>query len=123
MELTKNEFEFLEVLWKAGRPLTRTEVIEYSVDKSWKDSSVHILINSLLKKGAIQEAGFVRSGKGFGRIFEPTVSANRYFDKLLKDIAKKTSPAKVFSALIEADAFDENSLKELEDLIREKIKD
>lgn len=123
MELTKNEFEFLEVLWKVGKPLTRAEIIKYSVNKSWKDSSVHILINSLMKKKAIQEAGIVRSGKGFGRVFEPTLEANKYFDNLLRKIALKTNPTKAFSTLIKANAFDEESLQELEALIREKVKE
>lgn len=50
MELTKNEIEIMEVLWSEQRPLTRTEIVNLSVDKSWKDSSIHILLNSLLKK-------------------------------------------------------------------------
>lgn len=40
----------MEVLWSEQRPLTRTEIVNLSVDKSWKDSSIHILLNSLLKK-------------------------------------------------------------------------
>lgn len=123
MELTKNEFEFLEVLWKASKPLTRAEIIECSVDKSWKDSSVHILINSLLKKKAIQEVGIVRSGKGFGRIFEPTLDASEYFENVLSDIAEKTNPTKVFCSLVKSDAFNADDLKELEYLIREKMKE
>lgn len=74
MELTKKEQELMEVLWKAGRPLSSKEIVENSIDKTWKDSSIHILLNSLLDKGAIKEAGYVRTGKGYGRTFEPTES-------------------------------------------------
>ena len=63
MELTKSELEVMNVLWKAARPLSRNDIITMSVDKSWKSSSIHILLNGLLKKGAIKEAGFVKSGK------------------------------------------------------------
>lgn len=71
MRLTKSELEIMEVLWAADEPLCRADIIARSQDKTWKDSSVHILLNSMLKKEAIQEAGFVRRGKGYGRVFTP----------------------------------------------------
>ncbi|MGF6367226.1 hypothetical protein M2454_003091 [Aequitasia blattaphilus] len=42
MNLSKNEVEILEVMWTADRPLLSTEIVELSVNKSWKDSSIHI---------------------------------------------------------------------------------
>lgn len=33
MELTKKEQELMEVLWKAGRPLSSKEIVENSIDK------------------------------------------------------------------------------------------
>ncbi len=63
--------KIMEVLWAADEPLCRADIIARSQDKTWKDSSVHILLNSMLKKEAIQEAGFVRRGKGYGRVFTP----------------------------------------------------
>ena len=63
MRLTKSELEIMEVLWAADEPLCRADIIARSQDKTWKDSSVHILLNSMLKKEAIQEAGFVRRGE------------------------------------------------------------
>ncbi len=70
-ETDKSELEIMEVLWAADEPLCRADIIARSQDKTWKDSSVHILLNSMLKKEAIQEAGFVRRGKGYGRVFTP----------------------------------------------------
>ncbi|MFR0734692.1 MAG: hypothetical protein ACLSHU_11375 [Oscillospiraceae bacterium] len=60
------------------RALCRADIIARSQDKTWKDSSVHILLNSMLKKEAIQEAGFVRRGKGYGRVFTPAISEEAY---------------------------------------------
>ena len=79
MRLTKSELEIMEVLWAADEPLCRADIIARSQDKTWKDSSVHILLNSMLKKEAIQEAGFVRRGKGYGRVFTPAISEEAYF--------------------------------------------
>ena len=40
---------------------------------------MHILLNSLLEKGAIAEAGLVRRRKTYGRVFAPTMTREEYF--------------------------------------------
>ena len=62
MELTKSELEIMNVIWDAKRPLTRGEILDLSVDKKWKDNSIHILLNRLLEKGAIIEAANLTAG-------------------------------------------------------------
>lgn len=79
MELTKSEMEIMDVLWNANEPLSRSDLIQRNTEKSWKDSSVHILLNGLLQKGAIQEAGFVRRSKTYGRTFTPVLTREAYF--------------------------------------------
>ena len=103
MRLTKSELEIMEVLWAADEPLCRADIIARSQDKTWKDSSVHILLNSMLKKEAIQEAGFVRRGKGYGRVF------NR------KDSAQLS---RLFAGLVNSDGVTPALLDELEGMIQ-----
>ena len=79
MELTKSELEIMDVLWNENTALSRSDLIERNTEKSWKDSSVHILLNGLLQKGAIQEAGFVRRSKTYGRTFLPALTREEYF--------------------------------------------
>lgn len=79
MELTKSEMEIMDVLWDAEAPLSRADLLERSKEKTWKDSSIHILLNGLLKKGAIQEAGMVKRIKTYGRLFAPTMTREEYF--------------------------------------------
>ena len=79
MELTKSELEIMNVIWDAGRPLTRGEILDQSVDKNWKDNSIHILLNRLLAKGAIEESGFARSGKSYGRLYEAMLTGEDYY--------------------------------------------
>ena len=74
MELTKSEMEIMDVLWESDKPLSRADLLAHSEEKTWKDSSVHILLNGLLQKGAIQEAGLVKRSKTYGRIFSPTMT-------------------------------------------------
>ena len=79
MELTKSELEIMNVIWSAGRPLTRGEILDLSVDKNWKDNSIHILLNRLLAKGAVAEGGFARSGKSYGRLYEAAITGEAYY--------------------------------------------
>lgn len=81
--VTKSELEILNVLWEAGTPLSRADILEQSKDKSWKDNSIHILLNGLLKKEFIKEAGFTRSGKVWGRLYAPTFTAEEYYADLI----------------------------------------
>ncbi|MBQ9762134.1 MAG: BlaI/MecI/CopY family transcriptional regulator [Oscillospiraceae bacterium] len=79
MELTKSEMEIMDVLWNQGCPVSRSDLLAKRAEKTWKDGSVHILLNSLLQKGAIREAGFVRRNKTYGRTFEPTLTREEYY--------------------------------------------
>jgi len=117
MELTKNETEIMEVLWEAGEPITSSEIVKRSVDKSWKASSIHILINSLLKKEAIREVSVIRTGKSFGRTFEPTESGEKYYANFLAAIANKTSVSMLFSALSGSNNISKETIEELEQML------
>lgn len=82
MELTKSEREIMDVFWESEDPLSRADLLKKSVNKSWKDSSVHILLNGMLQKGVIREAGMVKCSKTYGRTFQPTMTREEYYAKL-----------------------------------------
>ena len=98
MYLTKNEIEIMDVLWREGRALSRGEILSLSEEKSWMDSSVHILINSMLKKGAIREAGFVKCGKTCGRVYEAALSCEEYYVSTLDSTRTRPSLVKLIAA-------------------------
>lgn len=76
--LTKSEHEIMNLLWHVDRPLTASEIIEQSTDKTWKDSYIHLLINSLLDKGMIRAEGFAKITKNYARTFVAAVSEEAY---------------------------------------------
>lgn len=119
MDLTKSEENILEILLDSDTPLSKSGILEHAPkDKCWKDGSIHILLNSLLEKGAIHEAGFIRTGKGFGRTFAPTQKGLFYFSDLLLNISQKSQPYKIFSQLIQENVFTNEELDALEELIK-----
>ena len=117
MYLTKNEIEIMDVLWQEDRALSRGEILSLSEEKTWMDSSVHILLNSLLRKGAIREAGFVKCGKTCGRVYEAALSCEEYYASTLDSTRKRPSLPKLLEACIARDGMDGETLTALEELL------
>ena len=120
MELTKSEMQIMDVLWAADVPLSRSDLLEKSEQKSWKDSSVHILLNGLLQKGAIREAGFVKRSKTYGRTFEPTLSREEYFALTIYSHANKPDIVGLFAALLQREDITQAQLAQMEALLRQR---
>ena len=116
--LTKSEEQIVELLWTSGEPLTSSEIIRNSVDKTWKDSYVHLLINSLMDKGIIEVSGFKKATKNYARTFKPTMTREEYLVLSLtksKNFDKAELP-RIFKAFI-SQTTDVELLEELEKVI------
>lgn len=101
MELTRSEMEIMDVLWESGEALSRADLLARSEEKSWKDSSVHILLNGLLHKGAIREAGLVKRSKTYGRTFAPTLTREEYFAATIFSHRHQPEIVGLFAALLQ----------------------
>lgn len=121
MELTRSEMEIMDVLWEAGEPLSRSDLLEKSGEKSWKDSSVHILLNGLLQKKAIREAGMVKRSKTYGRIFAPTLTREEYFAETIFSHRHKPEIVALFAALLRREDITEEQLARIADLVAKKM--
>ena len=120
MKLTKSELEIMNVLWKSERPLSRADILNLSEDKTWKDNSIHILLNGMLKKGAICEDGFARSGKVWGRLYAPTVGIGEYYrENLFHPGGEKTYPI-LLTAMVDDDDLSSETMDELEEVLRKR---
>ena len=119
MEFTKSELEIMDVLWNAGEPLSRADLLEHSEEKSWKDSSVHILINGLLAKNAIREAGFVKRSKTYGRVFAPNLTREEYFATTVFSHRYKPQITGLIQALLRRPEVDEDCLNVLLETVTE----
>jgi len=118
MELTKNELQIMTVMWQAAKPLTGTEIRKRSVGKTWKDSSIHIILNKLLDKGAIEEYGFVKDGKSIARTFTPSISREDYYGECIAGYADEDVPI-LLSALLRRTDLDSEAISKLKDIIRD----
>ena len=121
MELTKSELEIMDVLWDSERPLSRADLLERSKNKCWKDSSIHILLNGLLQKGAIREVGFVKRSKTYGRTFAPTLTREEYFATTIFSHRHKPDVVGLFQALLTRKDITLQQLEQIKNMIMEKI--
>ena len=122
MQLTKSEMEIMDVLWAAERPLSRSDLLERSEEKTWKDSSVHILLNGLLQKNAIREAGMVKRSKTYGRTFVPTLTREEYFATTIFSHRYKPEIVGLFAALLQREDINQEQMKKIAELVAEKNK-
>ena len=116
MELTKSEMEIMDVLWGSDRPLSRADLLARSEEKTWKDSSVHILLNGLLRKGAIREVGFVKRSKTYGRTFAPALSREAYFATTIFSHRKKPDFVGLVAELLKRDDLSQEQLAQVLEL-------
>lgn len=119
--LTKSESEIMELLWREKRPLSRSEIIELTPERTWKPASIHILLNSMLEKGAIEVAGFIQSTKNYARTFAPTLAPDEYIVLQLKHSAvfNQQSILRLVSDLVE-DVNDAQLLGQLIDILEHR---
>jgi len=120
MELTRSEMEIMDVLWESGAALSRADLLERSEEKTWKDSSVHILLNGLLQKGAIREAGLVKRSKTYGRTFAPTLTREEYFATTIFSHRHKPEIVGLIAALLQRDDISREQLEAITKLVEEK---
>ena len=117
MQLTKSEMEIMDVLWGETVPLSRSDLLACGEEKSWKDSSVHILLNGLLQKGAIKEVGFVKRSKTYGRTFAPTLTREEYFATTIFSHRHKPEIIGLFEALLKREDITLQQLEEIEKMV------
>lgn len=120
MELTKSEMEIMDVLWGSDKALSRADLLARSEEKTWKDSSVHILLNGLLQKGAIQEAGLVKRSKTYGRVFAPTMTREEYFATTIFSHRHKPDLLGLFEALLRREDVTPEVLEKLAEMVAQK---
>lgn len=124
--LLPNELEIMELLWSKDRPLSRGEIINSLPYKSWKSSTIHLLLNDLLKKGMIKVDNFKKTGKNYGRTFSVVVTREEYTRQEL--VERLTEPdlipyfnlTGVFSSFVGYNKVDDEVLENIQRILDEQ---
>jgi len=122
--LSDKEEQMLETMWKEGRPLTRSEIINLTENRRWNESSIHVFLNRLLKKESIRVCDIVKTSTNYGRTYEPTFSKEEYDMARLKANFKEVDPeistvSNFLSFIVKTKKIDKKMIKDLEDIIEE----
>jgi len=123
--LSKSEYDVLALLWSENRGLTAVEINDLAQDRSWVNTSVHLILTSMLDKGAVVVDGMVRSGRTYSRIFKAAVTPEEYS---LMQVKQNTSFAKdkssamsnLFVSLIDSEEINMETIGKIEALIKKK---
>jgi predicted transcriptional regulator len=79
MQLTKKELEIMSILWDSKIPMTATEIVEASDNRTWKKGSIFTIINTLIKKGAVVLAHHKPTSTINVRSYRPAITAEEGF--------------------------------------------
>ena len=120
MELTRSEMEIMDVMWESQVPMSRADLLAHSEEKTWKDSSVHILLNSMLKKELIREAGFVKRSKTYGRTFVPTMTREEYYAQAIYSHRHKPQIVALIQALLSREDITDEELAAIKEVVASK---
>lgn len=120
--LTRNEIEVMNLFWSSEASLSKSDVVNLSTQRSWKEKSVHVLLNSLLAKEMIEVDGFASTRTNYGRTFRARCSIEEYLAFMLQAGGRpvKISISRLLSALRASGAIDEaTAIDELEEALQE----
>ena len=111
--LTKSEKQIMDLLWSVDRPLSCAEIVELSGEKTWKDSYVHSLIKSLMKKDVVQIEGFELISRSYARKFAAKLQKNEFYLREYLEESPQNSMSLLMNAYLDKFASPEE-VKELE---------
>lgn len=121
--LTKSEFAVMEVLWDEGEELTSAEIIQKSKEREWKDSSIHLIINSLLRKKVVTVAGFKKTTKNYARTFVPVETREQFLvGQIIDDKTTAEDKKGIYSYIIGKES-DPELINYIEELLKERKKE
>ena len=121
--LTKSEFAVMGVLWDEGEALTSAEIIQKSKEREWKDSSIHLIINSLLRKKVVTVAGFKKTTKNYARTFVPVETREQFLVGQIIDDKTTTEDKKGIYSYIIGKESDPELINYIEKLLEERKKE
>lgn len=137
MQLSQNEYLIMALLWRENRPLSRAEILRGTEGRNWNPASIHLILNSMLSKGAIK---ITDEEKKYGRTYEAVITKEDHVlqcieegmpegtveDKLISvfdALAKRTDEKKLLglvSALVDRSKIKEKDIENLEAILEQK---
>lgn len=117
VRLTDAELEVMEVLWRAGRPLTATDIAAAIVDsRQWSLATVKTLLSRLLAKQALEPT---RDGRRF--LYTPAINRDSYVGEESRRFINRLFGGRLsplIAQLADVEGIDERDVAEIRALLR-----
>jgi len=88
MRLTKKELEIMALLWNSPDPMTASELVEASDDRTWKETSIWGIMKTLERKAAVIVPRQKPTGTNYARAYQPAFSIEEYTLASIADLQK-----------------------------------
>lgn len=122
--LSDNEFAVMRVLWGAGDPLSRPEILNKLTDNDWNPNSIHMVLNNLIKKGFVTITGVVPCGQSYGRAYSAAKSQDKYAAELaldaVSDIPQDERVLGIMSAMVRSASVSEETIEQLKRMLEQR---
>lgn len=116
--LTSRQFEILNILWDAGRPLLISEIAQRH---SININTVQYGIKVLIKMGYVEVAEIVHSKNVLARTYQTIITKEEYLLTISKELGNQKDSGIGLIALVKKEN-NWNILNEIEKVIEEKRK-
>jgi len=87
MKLTGKEQEIMTTLWRSKKPLTTTEIIEISPNRTWHEGTIFVIMRSLVKKGAVVLDAYKPTAGKHARVYKPIISTEDYVINMIQNMS------------------------------------
>ncbi len=125
MKLTKSQLEILYILWSSDAPLSVREIADKSKYQIASMLIVSVIIENLLAKGAVYQAGTFRSYSDKKETVILLYAAQIRFDEYYCEKFKSTSSNNLYylmKRMLQTERFSLKQLRDLSALLEEKKK-
>ena len=78
IKLTDKELEIMKIFWKTEDLMTASDIVDASHDRTWKEVSIHIILKSLINKGAIVGGNFKPTTTRPARAYSSSITPEQY---------------------------------------------
>lgn len=120
MHLRQSEMEIMETLWASQEPMSSAALLDAIPQRKWKERSIFAMLDDLLKKELIYEAGFVRRGKTIARTFAPTMTYSEFLARQMVQAPCRPNLPALISAFLNVEDVTEDTLSELEAILAQR---
>ena len=116
--VSPRQFDTLNVLWEAERPLLISEIVKLS---EMSVTTVQFSIKALLKKGYVKKADIIQNRTVLAQTYIPAITREEYLENISEELQGQLGAKIPLAALVEKEE-DWKVLDDIERIIEEKRK-